>query len=193
MTSPSASTRIIGRAAAAALAALALASSAALAASGSGGVGIGGGTGQTGQTGQTGESADGVFPIRGKHTYGDGLGAGRGHDGQDLMAKCGKPVVAVWPGRVQMIDYHGAAGNYVVVDGKGALQDTVYMHLRERASVRKGQRVAAGDLLGRVGDTGNASACHLHFEVWSNPGYYQGGHPLDPEPFLRGWDPKRRG
>ena len=67
------------------------------------------------------------------------------------------------------------------------------MHLRERASVRKGQRVAAGDLLGRVGDTGNASACHLHFEVWSNPGYYQGGHPLDPEPFLRGWDPKRRG
>ena len=63
-----------------------------------------------------------MFPIRGKHTYGDGLGAGRGHDGQDLMAKCGKPVVAVWPGRVQMIDYHGAAGNYVVVDGKGALR-----------------------------------------------------------------------
>jgi murein DD-endopeptidase MepM/ murein hydrolase activator NlpD len=110
----------------------------------------------------------------------------------DLLAKCGKPVVAAWPGRVQSRAYQGAAGNYVVVDGKRSLEDTVYMHLSKRAKVRKGQKVAAGDLLGRVGDTGRATACHLHFEVWSNPGYYEGGDPLDPEPFLRSWDGQHR-
>ncbi len=186
MTPRTSSKRISGRAAAASLAILALASTTSLAATGSGGVGSGG----SGGTG-TGETAEGVFPIRGNHTYGDGLGAGRGHDGQDLMAKCGKPVVAAWSGRVQMTDYQGSAGNYVVVDGKGPLQDTVYMHLQERSEVREGQRVFAGDSLGTVGDTGNASTCHLHFEIWSNPGYYEGGSPVDPEPYLREWDVKR--
>ena len=89
-------------------------------------------------------------------------------------------MVAAWPGRVQMTDYHGAAGNYVVVDGAGPLKDTVYMHLQSVPQVREGQRVEAGEQLGLVGDTGNASACHLHFEIWSNPGYYEGGQPDRP-------------
>jgi murein DD-endopeptidase MepM/ murein hydrolase activator NlpD len=133
-------------------------------------------------------SSDGQFPIIGKHTYGDGLGAGRGHQGQDLLAECGKRVVAAQPGRVQMRDSHASAGNYVVIDGEGQLEDLVYMHLQRRAEVGKGERVTAGQTIGRVGDTGNAAACHLHFEIWSNPGYYQGGKPIDPEPYLRRWD-----
>jgi murein DD-endopeptidase MepM/ murein hydrolase activator NlpD len=164
------------------LAVAALASVGAMASSGSGGVGSGGTGG-----GSTGLS-DGEFPIRGKHTYGDGLGAGRDHQGQDLLAKCGKRVVAAQPGRVQLRDYHGAAGNYVVIDGKGRLDDTVYMHLRDRAKVAKGERVRAGQTIGRVGDTGNTTACHLHFEMWSGPGYYEGGSPIDPRPHLRRWD-----
>ncbi|MGH2985226.1 MAG: M23 family metallopeptidase [Solirubrobacterales bacterium] len=152
----------------------------------SGGVGSGGGTGTSPEA--PSGSTDGQFPILGKHTYGDGLGAGRDHQGQDLLAKCGKRVVAAQPGRVQMRDSHASAGNYVVIDGQGQLEDTVYMHLQRRAEVRKGERVAAGQTIGRVGDTGNAAACHLHFEMWSGPGYYEGGKPIDPEPDLRRWD-----
>ena len=149
---------------------------------GSGGLSTGGGGGDDG-------SSDGEFPIIGKHTYGDGLGAGRDHQGQDLMAKCGKPVVAALPGRIQYRDYQGSgAGNYVVVDGQGSLGDTVYMHMDAPSVLRKGQRVDAGDLLGRVGSTGRSSACHLHFEMWSSPGWYEGGDALDPEPFLRRLD-----
>ena len=65
----------------------------------SGGVG-------TGESGGSGTSDEGVFPIRGHHTYGDGLGAGRDHQGQDIMAKCGKPVVAAQAGRIELVDYH---------------------------------------------------------------------------------------
>jgi murein DD-endopeptidase MepM/ murein hydrolase activator NlpD len=147
---------------------------------GSGGIGPGGG-------GPAGTD-DGVFPLRGPHTYGDGFGAGRNHEGQDLMTDCGRAVLAAYPGRVQVRDYHPAAGNYVVVDGAGKLRDTVYMHLREPSKLRKRERVEAGEVIGRVGDTGDASACHLHFEIWSQPGWYEGGHAIDPEPFLRSWD-----
>ncbi len=160
------------------------------ASSGSGGLGTGG-TGPSGGGGGGSSSSDAAFPVRGKVTWGDGLGAGRGHQGQDLLAKCGKAVVAAQPGRVQMRDSHSAAGNYVVIDGTGRRKDTVYMHLLKRASVRKGARVEAGEVIGRVGSTGRASACHLHFEMWSAPGYYEGGSPVNPKPFLRSAHRKR--
>lgn len=147
-----------------------------------------GGIGTGGSGDGAGTSGDGVFPVRGHHTYGDGLGAGRDHQGQDIMAKCGLPVVAAQAGRVELVDYHPAAGNYVVIDGVGKAADTVYMHLTNRASVRKRETVEAGDQLGTVGRTGNASACHLHFEMWSSPGYYTGGSVIDPLPYLKRWD-----
>jgi murein DD-endopeptidase MepM/ murein hydrolase activator NlpD len=158
--------------------------------SGSGGIGPGGGGGGGG--GGAEGSGEGVFPVQAPHTYGDGMGAGRDHQGVDLMAKCGRPVVSAHSGRVQMRDSHGSAGNYIVIDGAGKELDTVYMHLAERSKLRKRAKVEAGEVIGRVGKTGNASACHLHFEMWSNPGYYEGGHPIDPEPYLRSWDRKRR-
>ena len=156
-------------------------------AAGSGGVGPGGGGATT--TAAPATTSGGVFPVRGRHTYGDGIGAGRGHEGQDILAKCGKPVVAALPGRVSYRDYQaGGAGNYVVIHGAAGRPDTVYMHLQERPLVRNRQRVAAGELLGHVGDTGDASTCHLHFEMWSAPGWEKGGGLLDPEPYLRRWD-----
>ena len=169
---------------AAAVGALAIAAaggSAAVAASGSGGVG-------PDETSGSG-SGSGVFPVRAKHSYGDGLGAGRGHQGQDIMAKCGKPVVAAQAGRVEYVDYQGSgAGNYVVIDGEGRRYDTVYMHLLRRASVRRRERVNAGDRIGRVGSTGRSTACHLHFEMWS--GGWSAGKPIDPTPYLKRWDRK---
>jgi murein DD-endopeptidase MepM/ murein hydrolase activator NlpD len=129
----------------------------------------------------------GVFPVRAKHTYGDGLGAGRGHEGQDILAGCGKKIVAAKGGRVRIIDYQASgAGNYVVVSGRRF--DYVYMHLKRKPGVRKGERLRAGEKIGIVGSTGRSTACHLHFEMWSSPGWYKGGGVVNPKPFLKRWD-----
>ena len=58
------------------------------------------------------------FPLTAKHSYGDGFGAGRGHQGQDVFAKCGATMRAARGGRVQWNKTHSAAGNYLVIDGK---------------------------------------------------------------------------
>jgi murein DD-endopeptidase MepM/ murein hydrolase activator NlpD len=135
---------------------------------------------------------DHVFPIRGKHTYGDGIGAprrGHSHQGQDLFAACGAPLRAARGGRVQYRGFQGSgAGHYLVIDGKQTSRDYVYMHLQDRAAFGRGERVRTGERIGAVGASGNASGCHLHFELWSKPGWYEGGSFLDPKPRLKRWD-----
>ena len=66
--------------------------------------------------------------------------------------------------------------------------DQPYMHLLEPALVETGQRVFTRQKIGKVGETGRASGCHLHFEMWSSPGWYEGGKAFDPLPSLEGWD-----
>jgi murein DD-endopeptidase MepM/ murein hydrolase activator NlpD len=131
------------------------------------------------------------FPIRGPHYYGESaarFGGGRGHQGHDTFAACGTPVVAARGGVVQFKQYHSAAGHYLVIDGERTGVDYTYMHLREAALVDAGERVRTGQLIGYVGQTGRASGCHLHFEMWSAPGWYDGGKPFDPLPSLLAWD-----
>ncbi|MBN1529239.1 MAG: peptidoglycan DD-metalloendopeptidase family protein [Thermoleophilaceae bacterium] len=136
--------------------------------------------------------ADHIFPIRGKHNLGftrtNGFGGGRGHKGQDMFARCGTTLAAARGGRVQYAGYHSAAGYYVVIDGAATGRDYVYMHLRRPALVEAGQRVFTGQKIGEVGETGRATGCHLHFEMWSAPGWYEGGRAFDPLPALRRWD-----
>jgi murein DD-endopeptidase MepM/ murein hydrolase activator NlpD len=140
--------------------------------------------------GTTAAAGGGVFPVRGEHDYGtfvNRFGGGRNHQGQDVFAKCGTPLVAALGGVVTFKKFQSRAGNYVVIkadDGTGQ----AYMHLAAPATVDKGQRVAAGDPIGRVGDTGRASGCHLHFELWTAPGWYEGGSAIDPLPALKRWD-----
>ena len=135
---------------------------------------------------------DHLFPIRGRHDLGQShtnmFGGGRGHQGQDMFASCGAPIAAARGGTVQFAGYHSRAGNYLVIDGAHTGDDYGYMHLRRPPLVRAGQRVFTGQLIGEVGDTGRASGCHLHFELWSAPGWYEGGRPFDPLPSLRRWD-----
>jgi murein DD-endopeptidase MepM/ murein hydrolase activator NlpD len=138
--------------------------------------------------------ADHVFPVAGKHDFG-GAGAnfgsgraGHSHQGHDVFARCGTPMVAARGGRIQARKYHYAAGNYVVIDATGSGTDYVYMHLEAPSPFRRGDRVATGQRIGAVGDSGNARGCHLHFELWSAPGYYEGGRPFDPLPALKAWD-----
>ncbi len=132
-----------------------------------------------------------IFPVRGRHQYWDGIGAprsGHTHQGQDVGASCGTTLVAARGGRVQYAGYQGAAGNYIVIDGKDTGEDYAYMHLRAPALFHEGQTVRTGEQIGRVGETGDAVGCHLHFEIWSAPGWYEGGHFLDPAPPLKKWD-----
>jgi murein DD-endopeptidase MepM/ murein hydrolase activator NlpD len=129
------------------------------------------------------------FPLTAKHSYGDGFGAGRGHQGQDVFAKCGATMRAARGGRVQWNKTHSAAGNYLVIDGKGTQTDFMYAHLKRRSPLQRGDRVRTGQRIGLVGETGNASGCHLHFEAWSGPGWYEGGHALSSvSTLLKTWD-----
>ena len=128
------------------------------------------------------------FPVRGRHDYWDGIGAGRGHQGVDVGADCGTRMEAARGGRVQYAGYQSSAGNYLVIDLKGSRKDFAYMHLARPARVDDGQRVKTGQWIGKVGESGNASGCHLHFEMWSGPGWYEGGSVLDPMPHLKRWD-----
>lgn len=135
-----------------------------------------------------------AFPVLGAHDFGSAgarFGAGRSghtHEGQDVMADCGTPLVAARGGRVQYNGYQGAAGNYLIIDGKGTGYDTGYMHLLEPSPLPEGALVRTGQPIGLVGETGNAAGCHLHFELWATPGWYEGGSPVDPLPFLMRWD-----
>jgi murein DD-endopeptidase MepM/ murein hydrolase activator NlpD len=129
------------------------------------------------------------FPIAAKHGYGDGFGAGRGHQGQDVFARCGATLRAARGGRVQWNKTHSAAGNYLVIDGKRTKKDFMYAHMLRPSPLQEGERVRTGERIGQVGDTGNASGCHLHFEVWSGPGWYEGGQPLPSvRRILKTWD-----
>ena len=135
-----------------------------------------------------------VFPVRGAHDYGQRgarFGAGRSghsHQGQDVLARCGTKLVAVRGGVVKFKGYHSAAGNYLVIDPDGEDTDQAYMHLASPSPLDKGDHVYTNQYIGPVGDTGDATACHLHFEMWSAPGWYDGGSPFDPLPSLRAWD-----
>jgi murein DD-endopeptidase MepM/ murein hydrolase activator NlpD len=130
------------------------------------------------------------YPILGPSRFGTGVaafGGGRNHQGEDTFAACGTPLVAAHGGKVKYAGYHSAAGNYLVIDNQGVGTDYVYMHLRDASLVKTGDRVRTGQPIGFVGETGRASGCHLHFEIWSAPGWYSGGSPIDPLPTLRSW------
>jgi hypothetical protein len=139
-------------------------------------------------------STSGIFPVRGPHDFG-GPGArfgaprsGHTHQGQDVTAACGTPLVSVMTGTVQYAGYQSAAGNYIVIDNNGSETDFVYMHLAYPAAPSAvNAPVAAGQQIGVIGETGDASGCHLHFEYWQGD-WWGGGQPIDPLPYLQAWD-----
>ena len=107
------------------------------------------------------------------------------HEGFDVMAACGTPLVAVRGGRVRRAGYDPVLyGHYLLIHGEGERRSYFYSHLVRPAPVRRGQRLLTGRRVGAVGATGNARTvgCHLHFEIWVD------GDPIDPLPALRRWD-----
>jgi murein DD-endopeptidase MepM/ murein hydrolase activator NlpD len=136
----------------------------------------------------------GVFPVRGTYSFGGAdarFGAprsGHSHQGQDVMAAEGTPVVAPLAGTIVWRAYQAAgAGYYVVLHGADG-RDYVFMHFQDGSTaVDKDATVTAGQLLGRVGATGDAEGPHLHFEIWPNGWYADGSQPIDPLPDLLAW------
>ena len=135
-------------------------------------------------------AAPAPFPVDGPWEWG-GPGTafgdrGGSHDGIDVMSPCGTPLVAPAAGKVVFTESGGAAGHLLVLRVAGTGEEHVFMHLQRPPRAGDGDPIAAGERLGSVGRSGNASACHLHFEVWRPPGW-QRGRPRDPRPDLEAW------
>jgi Peptidase family M23 len=135
------------------------------------------------------------FPVQGAHSFGGPdarFGAprrGHTHQGQDIMAAEGTPVVAPRAGIIVWRNYQAeGAGHYLVLAAQDEPYNYVFMHLKAGSMlVAQGDRVATGQPLAQVGTSGEASGPHLHFEIWDGP-WSRGGHPIDPLPLLKSWD-----
>jgi len=130
------------------------------------------------------ENAPLAFPVEGAGPgdiwsfFGDNRdGGARIHHGVDIFAPRGTPVVAVSDSRVIRVGQRDLGGNVVVLrdDARDIL--LYYAHLDEHHTVQ-GRSVAAGDIIGTVGNTGNAITTPPHLHI----GIYQGGwrNPVDP-------------
>jgi murein DD-endopeptidase MepM/ murein hydrolase activator NlpD len=137
----------------------------------------------------------GVFPVAGAFDFGGAdarFGAGRVghiHEGQDILAAAGTPVVAPYAGTIASTSYQASgAGEYVVLDAADG-RDYFFAHcLRGSTAVAEGAAVGAGQPLCLVGATGTTSgANHLHFEIWVVGWRVPGGAPIDPLPELLAW------
>lgn len=108
--------------------------------------------------------------------FGVKRGRSRAHKGIDILAPKGSPVTATADGEVIFSGYSGRYGRMVVLQHAGGRQ-TAYAHL-DACTVSTGKKVRQGEVIGRVGRTGNATTTHLHYEVREK------GQPVNPARFL---------
>jgi murein DD-endopeptidase MepM/ murein hydrolase activator NlpD len=131
----------------------------------------------------------GVCPVRGRVRIGQGWGAPREggrrrHQGIDLLAPAGTPLVAVADGRITRASNRerGLGGITLrLTDRKGT---SYYYAHNQRNLAHLGQRVRRGQVIALLGATGNARGGppHLHFQI--HPG---GGRPVNPDAIVRRW------
>ena len=132
---------------------------------------------------------DAVFPVRGQVDWGnadDRFGAARSghmHEGQDMFAPAGTPLVAIRDGRVVETGDDGWRGNYIAIWSAEARHTFLYLHMLRPTPLGVGDRVRVGERVGRVGCTGSCWGDHLHFEVRDGRGTT--GQPHDPLALLK--------
>jgi murein DD-endopeptidase MepM/ murein hydrolase activator NlpD len=140
-----------------------------------------------------------VFPLIGAHDFGEAearFGAsryGHVHEGQDIFGKVGTPEVAVHDGVV--VDRgknsdpdSGGRGNFIALYSPQDNHSFVYMHMLRPPVVQLGDRVHAGQLLGKLGCTGSCDGPHLHFEVRIGKASLGAEtKAVNPLPYLRRW------
>jgi murein DD-endopeptidase MepM/ murein hydrolase activator NlpD len=141
----------------------------------------------------TSGTTTGIFPVRGAHTYGDRFGVQRSgytHQGQDVLAAEGTPIVAPVAGSIASVDYQASAAGWYVVQNADDGRAFFYAHcVAGSVTVKSGQRVSPGTHLCDVGSTGDATGPHLHFEIWLHGWRTSAAStPIDPLPQLQAWD-----
>ena len=117
-----------------------------------------------------------IVPTNGSFTSPFGMRWGRLHAGVDIAAPIGTPIRAADSGRVAIAGPTGGYGNYTCIQHGGNLS-TCYGH-QSRIGVSVGASVRQGQVIGAVGNTGNSTGPHLHFEV------RVGGSPVNPMGYL---------
>ena len=126
-----------------------------------------------------------VFPVSGKRSsvggyWGEYREGNRRHKGIDIYARKGTPVVAVSDGQVTLLSNAGKGGKCVWIKSADHPWTAYYAHL-DKQKVRSGQFVRKGQIIGTVGNTGNAryTPSHLHF------GIYKGSSAVNPLPYVK--------
>lgn len=105
------------------------------------------------------------------------------HNGIDLVGRnskgtsCTDYITAHTGGTVSAVGYSSSAGNYVKI-AVGKNSTMVYYHLKNKSTLKKGDAVKKGDIVGYMGSTGNSTGAHLHW------GIKKGSSWIDPEPYL---------
>ena len=134
-----------------------------------------------------------VHPVRveGSIDYGDSgarFGASRWghvHEGQDVFANSGTPLIAVRDAVVLETGNDGGRGNYVAVYSAAEDQTYVYMHMLRPSPLKRGDEAPAGAEVGAMGCSGSCYGTHLHFEIRTGKGIEK--KPVDPLPMLQRW------
>jgi murein DD-endopeptidase MepM/ murein hydrolase activator NlpD len=140
--------------------------------------------------------ADGaVFPVVGAHNFGgpeNRFGAPRAgytHQGQDVLAAEGTPVVVPLAGTITSTSYQAGGAGYYAVEHTSIGFDFMFAHCEAGSlAVSSGQIVATEQALCKAGQTGDATAPHLHFEMWVGGWQAPGAAPIDPLPYLQAWE-----
>jgi biotin carboxyl carrier protein len=140
-------------------------------------------------------AAGAVFPVAGAHSFGgpeNRFGAAREghiHQGQDVLTAEGTPVLAPMAGTIVLTSYQAGGAGYYAVEHTGVGFDFMFAHCEASSfAVSPEQAVSAGQALCSAGHTGDATATHLHFEIWVGGWQAAGGHPIDPLPYLEAWE-----
>jgi hypothetical protein len=140
--------------------------------------------------------ADGaVFPVAGPHNFGgpeNVFGAPRDgylHQGQDILTAEGTPVLAPLAGSILTTSYQEGGAGYYAVEQTAIGFDFMFAHCQAASlALSTGAVVAAGEQLCRAGQTGDATAPHLDFEMWVGGWQAAGGRPINPLAYLEAWE-----
>ena len=100
------------------------------------------------------------------------------HTGLDITTNPGNPVRATADGIVSFSGWNGGSGNLVVLE-HGFGFSTCYAH-NKMNTVKVGQKIRRGDVIGYVGSTGNATGPHVHYEIWKD------GNHINPNDYIEG-------
>lgn len=124
----------------------------------------------------------GVKRSRLVDTWGAARSGGRKHEGIDIFARRNTEILSTTPGIVVRVGWNKLGGRYIMIMGPGG-QRHYYAHLEKFSKHQEGDLVEVGEVIGYVGDSGNAKGTptHLHYGI-----YKFAGGAINPYPFLAG-------